>query len=251
VREYSPDHDDLFARFDGKANISLDGLIKERLLSEERLVEPSNATKSFAESLNTGLHWDEKIHRVTAPGREWWNDEGCKIYEKLKAKRDKERAGEQRWILIGKNEPIEPGFFIDKAIPRLQVSIRRPVALARVARSTPSRLYVTDVEFLREPRRSWSHPVKGYGGERYVERADIMLDGISRNAAVRLVSLDSECADDVVAIMKDALEDWQPILNRMNSHIAQRMAEFNDARREFLREIGKDDPSEDNQGPTP
>jgi hypothetical protein len=149
-----------------------------------------------------------------------------------------ERERTRRLVVIGApwaSSAAIPAGMARLLPPRFRFPIQRPpvvrpYAFAEVVRETAGRLYLGDVRTVPAPGGSFARdPVHGTRPNAYVDRADVMADGVSPEPARRLADAFAEDARDrdaarerLMAAIVDPIAQWQ-------SGELQRDAERDDA----------------------
>jgi hypothetical protein len=205
------------------------------------------------------FHFSQTAYVLTRSGYEFWKEKGRAMATEARARREAERAAVARTVLIGGPATVRPRLPVDlaKKIPKglqLPLPSRRivvPYATATVVKSTPTRLYVRDVEILPSTEGLATRPIGGSVPHQYVSPEAVMVDDCSPRLAARLAEIAVEFQADADAIGARIVEEMLPKLLDLDSRLKQKDAERADAVAEALRAAGKPVPgaADEDSGP--
>lgn len=214
-------------------------------LCQEQILKSGNSLFGQAGTLNFDkfvsqfdigknyFHYSSSIYLLRMETAEpWWESTGKPLFEQMKAKRADERTRAKRLVLVGRIAPIEPQWpaALIKKLPeglRFPIPERRglrPQAYATVVRETGKRLYIEDINYVRElPRYGSRDPdvIQGYK-EKFVDREHVIIDNATPEIIRKLTNLDIEYQDDVTRIAVDFAERMLPIMQEMDSRFFQK-----------------------------
>jgi hypothetical protein len=176
-----------------------------------------------------------RLHRVVRETRVWWEAEGKAAFQRLREKRDADRAKANRIIVIGIRCTVEPKIDPEKKallpngfkLPLPNLRLTRPTYTATVVKETQSRLYIKDVQRIRNGSDGLEPSViKGREPNQYIEREHVMVDGVAsafpRNIidvdAERVASFQSACASTLDEVMGPLLNLYDRIFQAEASH---------------------------------
>lgn len=245
---------ELAERFGGTINIDLEPLKKAQLINclQSNAKSADGGPNNFVKFImQAGMDYNESrfflstVYRANRQTLEWWNRQGKDVFLALKEKRNEERASVERTVLIGVPCIVSP-FAIKPAnlpdnMPKMfrNLTITRPTYTATVVKETDTRLYITDLERVREKTSSSDSEerygiVQGRSPNLYVEKTNIMVDYTDEATVSALTALD---ADEVEAYRSVVASTWSdisgPILN-MEARLIQAEAARDDMVREIL-----------------
>jgi hypothetical protein len=143
-----------------------------------------------------------RLLRYIETSNPWWKAEGIAAFEVLKSKREAQRTAVGRTIVIGAkclvyahiDEEKKKSFPAGFRHPIPDLTLVRPTWTARVVKETKERLYIQDVERIRNDRSNSRErdSIRGSAPNQFVERQNVLIDGALDDAAGRLVAIDEE-----------------------------------------------------------
>lgn len=257
--ERNPEAQALLDRLGGRATIDYHALYTSKFIrgynglghvGTDRAQARRNYEAFVARLDKDYFHFSQTAYVLTREGYEFWKDKGRAMAAEARARRDAERAATARTVLIGRPATIRPRLPAElaKRIPKdlhLPLPSRRivaPYATATVVRTTPTRLYVRDVETLPATESFGERPIGGSFPHQFVSPEAVMVDDCSPRLAVRLAEITAEFQAEADAIGTRIVEEMLPKLIDLDSRLKQKDAERADAVAEALREAGKQVP---------
>lgn len=248
----TPTNPELVDRLGGSLEIDPSALINVNAVhSNHSLAKPAadrekNGFVLFMESIGqtekTDLDYGYRLLRITDSNREWWNTVGKAEFEAMKKERDEARKAVGRTIVIGATCNIGPR--IDPETEKLfpagfkhplpTLTLVRPTYSATVVRETETRLYVQDVVRLRKSEGRESETVRGSAPNQYVDRSNVIADGISDAGPKAILAVDAERVSSFHEACDEALSvALGPLLN-LHSRLFQAESMHDDLMREAI-----------------
>jgi hypothetical protein len=235
-----PESVELTRRLGGsRMKVDLSPLVQERILKSGNSLYARAGTmnfKSFADQLDVDenyFHYSSSVYLLTKEvGYCYWEETGKALFEQMKTKRAADRAKAERLVLVGRISPIEPVFpaALIKKLPqglRFPIPDRkglRPQAYATVVKETDKRLYLEDIQYVREMEEYGSKDprvIQGYK-DKFVEREHVIIDYATPEIIRKLTAIDAEYQEDVTRIAVDFAEKMLPIMQEMDQRFFQK-----------------------------
>jgi hypothetical protein len=204
----------LIDRLGGSLEIKYSPLVADKVLigyhSEfSRDGGEDNGFKRFMKSIPYNgfdtVHGGHLLMRQTETSMQRWEMEGKAAFAELKAKRDDSRADVSRTVIIGAKCTVNPhvdaetrkSFPSSFSVPIPSLKLVRPTWKARVVRETKERLYIQDVERIRDTSQTHGgylehSPIRDSAPNQYVARDSVMVDGATERAAETLLAVDAD-----------------------------------------------------------
>jgi hypothetical protein len=229
----------LTRRIGGSRNkIDLSPLYQEKILKSGSSLYHRGGSQSFqdfAKQFDIGetfFHYNSSYYLLTKDvGYRYWEESGKALFEQMTRKRATDRAKANRLVLVGCVAPILPQWpaSLVKQLPKgviFPIPERRgirPQAYATVIRETDRRLYLEDIQYVREVPTYGNDPrvIQGYR-EPFVERQHVILDNADMNIIRKLASIDEEYQEDVTRIAVDFAERMLPLIKEMDQRFFQK-----------------------------
>jgi hypothetical protein len=222
-----------------RAKVDLTSLIQQGILRSGNSLYPQAGTLNFEKFVSQldvregYFHYSSTLFLLAkAFGAKYWEETGRALFEDMKAKRAAQRARAERLVLVGRVAPIEPEFpaSLIKKLPKglvFPIPNRfglRPQAYATVVKETDKRLYLEDINYVREIdpyRRNDPSVIQGYK-DKFVEREHVIIDYATPEIINKITALDNEYQEDVTRIATDFAERMLPIMQEMDQRFLQK-----------------------------
>ncbi len=257
----------LHLRF-GRENFSTMNLYRSKLLSNwHSLGHHAHGDKSSYEKLidlltRNPFHYADNIYAPSKAGRAYWENTGKAELERLREQQRNQRESVARTIVIGATDYVELSLDADmrKAfpsgfpLPLPKRRYRRAYATAEVVKETASRLYLTNVKQIPGGQVNYNNnPIEGREPNCYIPREAVLLDHASPAAIRALIALDEEHIDSQQQALRSAFDQMLPILQALDSRLAQQAAMRDDMLRETLARFtaAPDEPADEKQPDEP
>ena len=256
--------DQLRMRF-GRENFSTMNLIRAKFLSHWHSLSHrshgSDGAKSSYDKLidrfdRNPFHYSDGIHAINKDGYQYWKDIGRNEYELQLEQQRLSREAVGRTVVIGARARIyltmdaemRRAFPAGFPVPLPTRTYRRAFATAEVVKETANRFYLTNVQRLPGGDVQWGDdPIEGKEPNCYIPRDAVLLDHASPAAVRALQDIDAEFIDSQTQAMRKTYDELLPILQALDSRLAQQVAQREDMVREALARYGQPDekPDED------
>jgi hypothetical protein len=257
-----PESVELTRRLGGsRMKVDLSPLSQERILKSGNSIYGRAGTvnfEKFAEQFDEDyFHYSSSVYLLTKEiGYSYWEETGKALFEQMKTKRAADRAKAERLVLVGRISPIEPEFpaALIKKLPqglRFPIPDRkglRPQAYATVVKETDKRLYLEDIQYVRDmPEYGSKDPrvIQGYK-DKFVEREHVIIDNATPEIIRKLTAIDAEYQEDVTRIAVDFAEKMLPLMQEMDQRFFQKDNEREMVFKEAVEDFkSADKPQED------
>jgi hypothetical protein len=168
--------------------------------------------------------WKDYIHGITKDGREYLEANRDRLNAYFERKRLSE---EQPTYVVMKNRE---GYWGNRIIKGVGI-------ILRVVRETPSRIYVkpiTDDEVKQLGLKHYDPRVNGSSGDTWVDRADVMMVGVSLETYAKLLDVTRDYMDSRSRTQKRMEDEIAAIKSKYQSAELQNEAMVDDMFREIL-----------------
>jgi hypothetical protein len=166
---------------------------------------------------NNAFAWYETPYVATKQAREYWNETGKDLYEKLTKEAAATLAEVDRLVII--RAKSRDGI--------RRASGRNAGMLVRVVRETKSRLYVEHVASYNDG--AWTHDyITGNGANQFIERDQVYMDGVEQTKFDKIVAVENIIAADKKAIADELHEQLQVIKDQFADRGLQQQAYYDD-----------------------